>query len=714
MKKYFMLLAAAATVLAVSCAKEKNQPSADPTPNVVEEEDTTPQPILFGSNMGVVKAPITKGDGAIDKWDDITTGKLYIYGVVNTSTDITAPVYNLGAEGGIKINNKDADAPDVAHAGLDYRDPINVYESNTTPFYYDDNKKYDFYGYFVDDAVATPTPTVDNTNNTITLAGITIDGTQDIMWADTDKAADEAARADRTKYVALNQLYSDVSSRRGVKPNLNFQHQLSRFVFNVKAADAVVADGSGVNHTGKVTLKDIKINSKTTASLLIVGTPAENASRLTFGNDAADLEVRKAVNNFALTTNYQTYGESMVAPGETNYSFKIRFYQAGSSYVAGEGDNDKPYTRTLNIDFTEGIRNEASTVVSTKAEAGKKYVVNIVIYGLEEIKITVSLVEWEDADILDIDPDGGIDPENRDEHATLTLQATSTTVYVGESIEFASIASAADGSANAIVSDDLNALKAAAYFTSSDQAKLRVDPRTGKLTGVIVSNDATVSATASTEKYYATTTSPLAITVKAARTITALDGVPADQTLTVSGPSYVVPAITVKVANGAAIAPQPGLTYTFDPGTATGTTWTEGTRTIAPGATAGEATLTVSYAGDDNYRPVSKTIKFTVQAAAPAANPVEINCGPQNISIATNTTTPVGLANIVTFSAGYNNAGVTYAKKGDYAYATVTEGGEVSLTAGAVAGNTFQVTITAPANGSFTANTIDVTFTVTE
>ena len=612
MKKYFMLLAAAATVLAVSCAKEKNQPKVDPTPGT-EIEDNTPQPILFGSNMGVVKAPITKGDGAIDKWDDITAGKLYIYGVVNTSTDITAPVYDLSAANGIKIDNVGADAPNVDHAGLDYRDPIDVYESGNTPFYYDDNKKYDFYGYFVDDAVATPTPAVDATNNTITLAGITIDGTQDIMWADTDKAADEAARADRTKYVALNQLYSDVSSRRGVKPNLNFQHQLSRFVFNVKAADAVVADGSGANNTGKVTLKDIKINSKTTASLLIVGTPAENASRLTFGNDAADLEVRKADNNFALTTNYQTYGESMVAPGETNYSFKIRFYQAGSSYVAGEGEADNPYVRELNIDFTEGIRNEASTVVSTKAEAGKKYVVNIVIYGLEEIKITVSLVEWEDADILDIDPDGGIDPENRDEHATLTLQATSTTVYVGESIEFASVLSAANGSSTAIEGEDLVALKAAAYFTSNAQNILRVDPRTGKLTGVAAGN-AQVSATASTEKYYATTPTPLAITVAAARTITALDGVPADQTLTVNEDSYILPAITVKEVNGAALDPQPELTYTFEATPAEAATWTAGTRTIAPGSVAGVATLTVSYAGDATHRPVSRTITFTVQA----------------------------------------------------------------------------------------------------
>ncbi len=522
MKKYFLLAAAAATVLAVSCNKEKEQPKVDPTPGT-EIEDNTPQPILFGSNMGVVKAPITKGDGAIDKWSDIGTGKLYVYGVVNTSDNHLSPAYgDLTADGAIKIKNVAADAPETDNAGLDYRDPINVYETGTTPFYYDDQKKYDFYGYFVDDAA-----TINETNpevaaSTITLKNIAINGTQDIMWANTDKVADEGARADRTKYVALNQLYSDVSARRGVKPNLNFQHQLSRFVFNVKAADDIVANGAAADpHNGKVTIKEVKLQSKTAAELLIVGTPAENTPRLTFSGDASYLNVPKETAFTALTTAYQTFGEAMVAPGEQQYSFQISFAQQGSSYTL-----DNPYTRTLVIDFTDdSIVNAASAANSDKAEAGKKYVVNVVIYGLEEIKITVSLVEWEDADILDIDPDEGEDPADRDAAATLAIPAVAN-IAVGATadIDIAGI-TAQDSTPTDITGDDLTDLKNALYFTSSDQSIVRVNPRTGKLTAVAVGN-ATITATASTAKYLATGT--VNVTVVAAplppATLTVQDG----------------------------------------------------------------------------------------------------------------------------------------------------------------------------------------------
>ncbi len=609
MKKYFLLAAAAATVLAVSCNKEKNQPKVDPTPGT-EIEDNTPQPILFGSNMGVVKAPITKGDGAIDKWSDIGTGKLYVYGVVNTSTNHETPTYGaFTTPANIKINNVAADAPNTNNAGLDYRDPIDVYETGTTPFYYDDQKKYDFYGYFVDNAATIATGTnPEVTAEKITLKNITINGTQDIMWANTDKVADEAARDNRAdKYVALNQLYSDVSARRGVKPNLNFQHQLSRFVFNVKAADDIVANGAPTTQNGKVTIKDIQLESKTQAELLIVGTPAENTSRLTFSGDASYLDVESDMVN--LTTSYQTFGEAMVAPGGTAYNFKIHFYQTGSSFVPGTTDN--PYERTLVIDFADDSIVHEGSVNSPKAEAGKKYVVNVIIYGLEEIKITVSLVEWEDADILDIDPDEGEDPAGRDVDATLTIPAVDNIPVGGTATINIFGITAQNGAHEDIEDEELEDLQKSIYFTSSNKGVARVDPRTGKITAVAVGT-ATITATASTAKYYATGT------------------------------------VGVEV----------------------------------------------------------------VAAAAPATTPVEINCADNfNIIMGGESVSLAKGAGNVTVSDGYAGT-LTYTKKTDYAYANVSDAGVVSLVDGAVANNTFVITITAPANGDFTEATKDVTFTV--
>ena len=603
MKKYFLLAAAAATVLAVSCNKEKNQPKVDPTPGT-EIEDNTPQPILFGSNMGVVKAPITKGDGAIDKWNDIGTAKLYVYGVVNTSDNHQTPNYgDLTAEGAIKIKNVAADAPDTGNAGLDYRDPINVYETGTTPFYYDDQKKYDFYGYFVDNAA-----TISETNpvvaaSTITLTDITIDGTQDIMWANTDKVADEGARADRTKYVALNQLYSDVSARRGVKPNLNFQHQLSRFVFNVKAADDIVANGAAADpHNGKVTIKEVKLQSKTAAELLVVGTPANNDPRLTFSGVASYLNVPKENPNFALTTAYQTFGEAMVAPGEQQYSFQISFAQQGSSYTL-----ENPYTRTLEIDFSDDTILHDGSVDSEKAEAGKKYVVNVIIYGLEEIKITVSLVEWEDADILDIDPDQGEDPEGRDVLATLNIPAVAN-IAVGATatIDIEHI-TAANSSSTAIEGDDLEALTNALYFTSDDQSVARVDPRTGKITAVAVGN-ATITATASTAKYLATGT--VNVTVVAAP-------VPAPVDITCAGQNISIATGSVDLSDIATFSDGYAGTVTY--ALKEGETYDKVTVSAAgvvqlqAGAAANDSfTVTISAAANGNFLAATKDVVFNV------------------------------------------------------------------------------------------------------
>ena len=694
MKKYFLLAAAAATVLAVSCAKEKAQPTPDPTPT--EIEDNTPQPILFGSNMGVVKAPITKGDGAIDKWNDIGTGKLYVYGVVNTSDNHLSPSYGeFTTAANIKINNVAADAPNTNNAGLDYRDPIDVYETGTTPFYYDDQKKYDFYGYFVDDAATINTGTnPEVTATTITLKSITINGTQDIMWANTDKVADEGARADRTKYVALNQLYSDVSARRGVKPNLNFQHQLSRFVFNVKAADDIVASGATGTENGKVTIKEVKLQSQTAAELLIIGTPANNGPRLTFSGDASYLNVPKEDPNFALTTAYQTFGEAMVAPGGEKYNFQISFAQKGSSYTL-----ESPYTRTLEIDFTDdSIVNAASTANSAKAEAGKKYVVNVVIYGLEEIKITVSLVEWEDADILDIDPDQGVDPEGRDVAATLSIPAVAN-IAVGATatIDIENI-TAANGSAAAITGEDLEDLQKALYFTSDAQSIARVDPRTGKITAVAVGN-ATITATASTAKYLATGT--VDVTVVAA-----------------ADPQVEITCANVNMTIGGAVA---ALAPTFSAGYAGTVTYSttadaaiftinENSGVIAWGGApvAGDYTVTINAAADATNHFSANTKDVTVTVNAAADPPVGSTCANVSMTIggAVATLAP-------TFSANYAGT-VTYSTTADANNFTINaDSGVITWGANPTPGD-YTVTINAAADATnhYSANSKNVTVTI--
>ncbi len=647
MKKYFLLAAAAATVLAVSCNKEKNQPKVDPTPGT-EIEDNTPQPIRFGSNIAEVKAPITKGLGAVDNWSNISgatnPGKLYIYGLERTSQTATTYMWNVQEEAIHPfINNVAADAP-AAGSGLDRRDAIQVLDVNNIvtpgenpeygPFYYVDNKYYDFFGYYVDDAVnGAPAPVYTAATNEAAaqlVLDIEIDGTQDIMLANTNKAEDIAWRTDQSKQVNQTMLYSAVSARRTVVPNLNFQHQLSRFVFNVVAADASVLEAAR-----RTSIVDLLLYSNYKGKLTIVGTQGlaavqeqqkdgqeqnlyyvadpEDASKHTWETTTTETAFPVYFKGLAGTKNTSfnfaekpdqnapipataQYSDIMVYPGAHSYHFDLKLAQVGTPY-----NETTPYV--LPLDVT--LPNE------DVALAGKKYVVNVVVYGLEAVQMTVSLAEWDEVDLGWVDPDATT--ENPRENATLTLaQTPAGNIAVGADGYAIEITGATYGETpTAIDSDALNALKETAYFKSSDNTVVRINKSTGAITAVA----------------------------------------------------------------------------------------------------AGTATITVTVSNDTYYG--SATINVTVVDAAPVPAPVVITCDDsQNISIASGS---VNLATIATFSDGYEGAKTYALKEGEtYDKVTVSHEGLVQLQTGAVANDTFTVTISAAANGNFLAATKDVVFTVTE
>ena len=266
MKKYFLLVTAALALLAVSCNREQelNGPDSGKKTSVVD--DSVPAPVLFTSHDVVVKSPTltTKGLGAIDDWHGAAQ-KLYIYGFPFTRTGQGVDARETLALDNIFINNVAADAP-VAASDADgirldnmQRTRIGVYNPAaddainpdylTEPFYYEENVNYSFFAYYVDDAVAgVPNPAVDAAAGTVTLSNLTLDGTQDIMLATTNKEIDarESSRwLDRTRdnngledqilgeYVDPTTIYSAHAARRGVNPDLIFEHMLSRFTFHV-------------------------------------------------------------------------------------------------------------------------------------------------------------------------------------------------------------------------------------------------------------------------------------------------------------------------------------------------------------------------------------------------------------------------------------------------------------------------------------------------
>ena len=372
MKKYY-LLAAVAFVALAACTKngQTNVPEiTDPL------EDGTPVPVHFSAVSPSTGVQV-KSVGAVDKaWSG---QELKIYGYDRTVTDFTGEAF---------IDNVSATAPADGNKGA-----IQVLNNaaQNEPFYYVTGKYYDFYGYHIDDAAAgEPVKTATSVSVPFELKG-----SQDLMLAKADQQTDIDA-AGKTDEVNADKAYSAFAARRGVQPNLLFKHQLTRFTFEIVAGSEAGSD---------IYVTDVKIASKYKGSLEVVG---QNRGLVDVADETAELALMEKADNGvqALTevkpeayvegkANYKAIGESiMVIPGETSYKLYVSTRQDGVTTEIA------PQEWTLDIAKIEGAPEGA-----TKFEAGYSYKVKIVIYGLEEVKITAELEDWKEGGSTVLDPD---------------------------------------------------------------------------------------------------------------------------------------------------------------------------------------------------------------------------------------------------------------------------------------------------------------------
>ena len=84
----------------------------------------------------------------------------------------------------------------------------------------------------------------------------------------------------------------------------------------------------------------------------------------------------------------------MVIPGETSYKLSIYTSQDGVS------TSIDPQEWTLDINSIVGKPEGAVAF-----DAGYSYKVTVLIYGLEEVKVTAELEDWKDGGSTVIDPD---------------------------------------------------------------------------------------------------------------------------------------------------------------------------------------------------------------------------------------------------------------------------------------------------------------------
>lgn len=416
MKKMFFFALAAAGML-TAC-------SNDDTLGGNGEQNVSEQQIRLGVASAKVQTRGTGTVGGMTDDENVWAGQtLWVYMLQKGSMDLA--VYKsptVGTTAGTELevfNNKEFKAPNTADkikSGL-------ATTADGTIAYYPVSGNYDFWGYRVDDAVK-GTPAVKTVNDngdevdadkaTKRVVEIEIDGSQDIMAG---KAAPSTKEVTDLGGYADN-FYSAYAARKGVQPNITFNHLLTRFTFEVRAGSKATA-GLPVNgNTDAVKVTGVSVDSKTTGTLTVAytGETKEAADLLTFTGDASPLTLMQrdealADNNAPLvalkpvtltwTDDAATIGDVikvgealLVAPGETEYPLTIALSQDVLQKV-GEAKVTMPLEQKATIKMAAG----------QKFEPGKSYKVTITVYGLEDIRVTATLVPWADGGSIDIDDD---------------------------------------------------------------------------------------------------------------------------------------------------------------------------------------------------------------------------------------------------------------------------------------------------------------------
>ena len=329
-------------------------------PDVTDEtdvlDDNSPVEVVFGVNAPSIT--VTKTKAAVENWAGEPEVFIFSGLIDGQSTKFDEPLIN-DAKAKVSGNNTGAT---VTFAGTN-----DDYTTNPKKYYYEVDKVYDFYGYYIDDATAENT--VVQTDKITKV--ITIDGSQDIMLASTDKAVD---LNEATAKVNQDKIYSAYAARRGVQPTLVFEHMLSRFTF--KAVRGETAN----SNTANVRITKLGLYGKTKGTLTIAPTQSFTANtddtEKLIVNDAATVDPTDG-------TPIDCGSDLMVFPGASEIVLELE--------LTPEDPTLATHKQIVKVPL------KAETITEGKSsifEAGKQYNVTITIYDLEQIVVTANLTEW--------------------------------------------------------------------------------------------------------------------------------------------------------------------------------------------------------------------------------------------------------------------------------------------------------------------------------
>ena len=279
----------------------------------------------------------------------------------------------------------------VAASGTSASLEVYYDETNRSPYYYTEGYVYDFYGYHLGGAIAGDKAVDGDTYS----YKVTFDGSNDLMYATTDKAKDIAASGNTEATEA--EVYSAWAARREVHPTLLFNHALARMNFIVK--------GMGEKY-GNVSITGVEVKSVNQGTLVVTGpeigfTADPEASAVTLTLKSADNQALPVTEVTQNSENASLGGEGaciMVAPDMEE--IEISVHMQDKQGVALES-----YRFTAKASDVDRKDEQGNKIPVTAFEAGYGYDFYIRVYGPEEIEISAMVQGWNKGGEYTYDPD---------------------------------------------------------------------------------------------------------------------------------------------------------------------------------------------------------------------------------------------------------------------------------------------------------------------
>lgn len=443
------ILANVAMLIALSACSE-SYPGLEATKNseTTNQEGMDKTPIMLYVNEQDIFSVSTRGTGAFDS-EDTTFKKLdnstfYVYafrsakdaqGPLTSEVDLRKSAYSTSA------SSKDSDNESCLVDGSNYNlgmsatsdhdGALNLQsqtEVGADHLYYSSMYQdvgYNFFAYYIDNFK----PTSENTHRSADKISydIDIDGMQDILCGSAPSITDSLYKAryskistisdaDKNKIINIG-AYSTFAAHRGVDPQIDLKHALTRLRFTAYPGD---------ENANNITINKIVLQSRTKGTLTVAARDKDSVG-ITFSNATSNLSLHEASpdgiqpcaefvpKTVTYTPDMESLnwydrtglrlGESMMLCPDTAYIVTLYYTQA-VDYGGTTGVIDKQITSTYKIKAPQTSESFDKALNRYAFMAGKVYDIKVAVYGLQTIKISVTIAGWQEVETpILIDPD---------------------------------------------------------------------------------------------------------------------------------------------------------------------------------------------------------------------------------------------------------------------------------------------------------------------